>query len=419
MTRRFGCLLFMVVLNACTGTVERPVAGKTVRDSADVSIVEHSAAYMAVLPEWTIDSTPQQELRGDATDTQFAKILDAVQRADGGFYVADQQQRNIKAFAASGVFERVVSRPGRGPGEVGYVSRLQLLQGDSLAFVDANNRRLSVLAPDGRFARQLLFPRFEDGSSVRITMPMADGRLLGSLRRPWVDAPENRDSVYRTPFAIVAYRVLPTAATDSVLPSAVVDTIAVVPDGEAYRANTTESGETRADEYPLRFGRNTIVASDGRRMFVATNETAEIVEYGVKGMVRRIRSARTPRPVTDEDRARLEAEVLDAVETSGRPADAKADVQRMVKSWRYAESHTLACRLLVGADGSLWVEDAWILENDPRQFFVYDSTGTALARVVLPPRIHVLRVSTREVLGVWKDADDVPHLRRWRISPRR
>ncbi|WP_298272801.1 hypothetical protein [Gemmatimonas sp.] len=416
MIRRSGCFLFMLALHACTGTAERSDTGKTARDSAGVSIVEHSAAYMAALPEWTLDSTPLQELRGDATDTQFARILDAVQRADGGFYVADQQQRDIKAFAASGAFERVLSRPGRGPGEVGYVSRLQMLAGDSLAFVDANNRRVSVFGPNGHFARQVLFPRFEDGSSVRINMQLMDGRLLGSLRQPWVEATENRDSVYRTPFAIVAYRVVPSTGADTGVPPADVDTIAVVPDGEAYRANSTEDGETRADEHPLRFGHNTIVASDGRRTFVATNETAEIVEYGAKGMVRRIRSARTPRPVTDEDRVRLESEVLDAVEKSGRPASAKADVQQMVKGWRYAKSHTLASRLLVGADGGLWVEDAWVLENDPRQFFVYDSTGIALARVVLPPRIHVLRVSTREILGVWRDSDDVPHLRRWSIS---
>lgn len=416
MIRRSGWLLLLMALNACAGTAERSAAGKTVRDSAGVSIVAHSADFMAALPEWTLDSTPLQELRGDATDTQFANILHAVQRADGGFYVADQQQRDIKAFAASGAFERVLSRPGRGPGEVGYVSRLQMLAGDSLAFVDASNRRLSVFAPDGRFARQVLFPRFEDGSSVRITMLLADGRLLGSLRQPWVEAPENRDSVYRTPFAIVAYRVVPSAGADTGVLLTAVDTIAVVPDGENYRANTTENGETWADEHPLRFGRNTIVASDGRRTFVATNETAEIVEYGAKGMVRRIRSARTPRPVTAEDRARLEGWVLDGVEKSGRPAEAKADVQRMVKGWRYATSHEAVGRLLVGADGSVWAEDPSILEDDPRQFVVYDSTGTALARVVLPPRIEVLRVSMREILGVWKDADDVPHLRRWRIA---
>jgi hypothetical protein len=90
----------------------------------------------------------------------------------------------------------------------------------------------------------------------------------------------------------------------------------------------------------------------------------------------------------------------------------------MVKGWRYASRHEAVGRLLVGPDGSLWAEDPWILEDDPRQFLVYDSTGTALARVVLPTRIHLLRVGTREVLGRWKDADDVPHLRHWRVSPK-
>lgn len=149
---------------------------------------------------------------------------------------------------------------------------------------------------------------------------------------------------------------------------------------------------------------------------MATNETAEIVEYGANGMVRRVRSERRARPVTDEDRTRLEADVLDGLTKSGRPADMLGDLQRMVKSWRYATTHTFAWRLLVGTDGSVWTEDPWILENDPRHYFVYDSTGTALAHVVLPPRINVLRVSTQEMLGVWKDADDVPHLMRWRIT---
>lgn len=432
MSKRYGCIAFIALLSACTGDTGQSAVSKTVRDSAGVSIVEHSAAYIAALPEWTIDSLPLQELRGDRTDTQFAKIIDAVQRADGGFYLADEQQHDIKAFSADGAFERVVSASGRGPGEVGYVSRLQLLTGDSLAFADADNRRLSVFAPDGRFARQVLFPRFEDGSSVAISLQLADGRLFGTQRRPFVEAPENRDSLYRTPFAIVAFRVTPATLTNiasptnapastvdtSTVDTIAVDTIAVVPDLESYRANTTEGGETRADEYPLRFGRNTSFASDGRHTFVATNETAEIVEYGDKGVMRRIRSVRTPRPVTYEDRARLEGEVLDDLEKRGLPSDRLADFQRIMKSWRYATMHTFARRLLVGTDGSVWTEDPWILENDPRQYLVYDSTGIALAHVVLPPRIKLLRVSTREVLGVWKDADDVPHLMRWRIAPK-
>jgi hypothetical protein len=413
-----SALLLFTLLHACGGTTERSPVGASTRDSAGVSIVDHSAAHMASLPEWTLDTVPLQELRGDQTDTHFARVLDAEQRSDGGFYVADQQHRDIRAYAANGAFERVVGRAGRGPGEVGYVSRLQLLAGDSLSFVDANNRRVSVFGPDGQFARQVTFPRFEDGSSVRITMQLTDGRLLGSLRLPFKEAAENPDSVYRTPFALVAYRVRPSNPADTAAPLVDVDTIAVVPDGENYRANTTMDGETWADEYPLRFGRGTAMASDGRRVFAATNETAEIVEYGPQGMVRRIRSTRTPRAVTAEDRNRLQADVLNAVEKSGRPAAAKVDAKRMIEGWRYAAVHAFIDRLLVGTDGSIWAEDPWVLEDDPRQYIVYDSSGVALARVTTPARVRVLRVSTSEALGVWKDEDDVPHIQRWRIVGR-
>jgi len=158
-------------------------------------------------------------------------------------------------------------------------------------------------------------------------------------------------------------------------------------------------------------GQSCETGSSPRRIVHGT-QAVELVDSTATGIVRRIRSARTSRPVTAEDRPRLEQWVLDGVETSGRPAEAKADVRRIVKGWRYATSHEAVGRLLVGADGSVWAEDPSILDDDPRQFLVYDSTGTALARVVLPPRIQALRVSTREILGMWRDADDVPHLRR-------
>jgi hypothetical protein len=38
MIRRSACLLFMMALQACTGTADRSAAGKTARDSAGVSI---------------------------------------------------------------------------------------------------------------------------------------------------------------------------------------------------------------------------------------------------------------------------------------------------------------------------------------------------------------------------------------------
>jgi hypothetical protein len=58
-------------------------------------------------------------------------------------------------------------------------------------------------------------------------------------------------------------------------------------------------------------------------------------------------------------------------------------------------------------------------DDDARRHLVHDSTstGTALARVVLPPRVSLLRASARELFGVWRDDDDVPHVTRWRLRP--
>jgi len=388
-----------------------------VRDSVGVAIVEHDAAFMDALPRWTIDTVSLQMVRGDTAQTQFTQIADAVRRSDGGFFVADRRASDIRAFDAAGRFEQVVSRAGRGPGEIGLITRLQLLPDDSLAFVDNGNRRFTVLTRDARYVRQVLFPRLADGGRVGITGQLADGRLLGSIRSPWVEAPENRDSVYRTPFAIVAFRVTPGGVTDSALPTARADTILVVPDGEAYRSSTTENGETRADEDPLRLGRNTVWTTDGRRIYAATNVANEIMEFGLTGLRRVVRIARADEPVTEADRTRLQAEVLDAVAVSGRSPAQVAELTRMVQTWRFAETYAFADRLLAGDDGTLWVERPIVLEDDARRYVVFDSTGTAIAHAALPPRTKVLRVGRGEVLGVWRDGDDVPHIARWRVVP--
>lgn len=417
MSKRNCGLAVAVLLTACGSSGEKSVAGKIVRDSAGVSIVEHSAEYIAALPEFTIDTaTPLRHVRGDEPDAQFTTIGDAEQRSDGGFYVAETASGDIKAFAADGKFERLMARRGKGPGEVGFVLRLQVLADDSLAYFDVNHRRVSVIAPNGTFARQLLFPRFDDGSNVRISTQMADGRLLGTHRRPFVPATANPDSTYRNPYGLVLYRVIP--GTESAPPSAQVDTIAVVLDGEAYRANTTLGGETYPDEYPLRLGPTTVFATNGRHTFVATNESAEIVEYNNKTMVRRIRSGSAPEPITEANRTTVTDDAIRAMEKIPAAAPQLPEIRAMMKTWRFAKFWPYAQRVYTGADGTVWAQKPVLLENDARQYFVFDSTGSALAHVTLPPRFNVLRVNMREILGVQKDADDVPHLMLWKVVPK-
>lgn len=387
--------------------------GISVRDSAGIQIVEHTAEYMAALPTWTIDSVPIAQVVGDAPGSELSMVRDAVRRRDGTFLVADQRQRDIRLFNAAGTESRVIARAGRGPGEVGYVRRMQLLANDTLLYDDSNNRRLNVFALDGRFVRQHAYPQFANGAQFGFIAYRSDGRAFGTLRPAFMPPATPSDVVRRDPLVIATFG--PTA--DS--PGAThVDTIAVVPDLEVYDQSTTENGETRPDLYPLRFGKSTVIGTDGVRLFVSTNERNEIVEYGNAGVVRRIRSGIPAAPFTDEDRERFTRDLTTQVERSGRPPSAVADFKHMLETWRYAKSFAYYDRLFVGADGTVWAEVPWVVESDARRYVVYGGDGHALAQVEFSPRVVPLRMSRTEILGTFTDDADVPHVMVWRVRER-
>ena len=62
MSQKLSAFALFVAI-AC-GTSDRTAAAKhTVRDSAGVSILKHSAEFIAALPEWTIESVPLTQVR--------------------------------------------------------------------------------------------------------------------------------------------------------------------------------------------------------------------------------------------------------------------------------------------------------------------------------------------------------------------
>lgn len=410
-------MLFMATLAACGEPDSRPSATRdsAIRDSAGVAIVDHTAEQIAALPTWELDTAPRLRIAGDSA-SPFGNIRDAIQRRDGDVIVADAMLGDVRQFRSDGALVRIIARAGRGPGEVGIVRRLQLLPNDSLAFVDGNNRRTSVFDSSGRFVRQLLNPRLDDATSVGVYGLRGDGRLLTTVRAAFVEAPPNRDSVYRTPFALAVMRL----SRDSASSSPTVDTVAVVPDAEAYRDNTTENGETRADEYPLRFGRHTAFAADAERIAVATNVRDGIVEiYSARGLTHRIQTALVTEPFTDAHKQRFLQEIFTQMDGRPRPPSARADLRRVVDSWRYTTTLAPISRLLLGTDGSLFVERPSIASDEARQYVALDSTGTAVARITMPARTVPLRVSLRDLLGVQTDANDVPQIMRWTWKARR
>lgn len=388
----------LLVCTACAAPADPPQT-VTVTDSAGIERVQHPAALVAALPAWRLDTVAQAQVVGDGTNAQFSSIRDAVRRANGGFLVADAAHRDIREFTRAGTLARVLARRGQGPGEVASVQRLQRLAADSLAVIDGNNRRLSVFAPDGRFVRQREYPRLADGATVDFLALLNDGRVLGTVRQPFV--PSLQDSVYRQPYALVTF-------TDRGADAVRIDTIRIVPDVQAYRTTITEGGETRPDENPIRFGPFTVMASNGRRTVVATNEAADLLVYDGVRVVRRIAVDLPVEPFTAADRQRFEADLTTRVQRGGRPPAAMVEFREMLRGWRYARTLSFANRVLVGEDDSIWVERPWVTPDDPHRYLVFDSTGRAMAQLTLPSKVHLLRASLETMLVSWPDDDDVP-----------
>ena len=387
------------------------------RDSAGVEIVEHSAEFIAALPRWTIASEPTVRIDGDTPDNTFTDVLRTVRLSDGRFVVADARQRDLRMFSPSGAFLGVLAKSGRGPGEVGYVGNLQRLPGDSVAFVDPNQRRIAILDRDGRPGAQYTYPLFADRSYVNVSLRMDDGRVLAAHRRQTAEPTDAGRPVYRDSFAVVLLEG--TTRSDADSKTARIDTVAVVPDNEVYVGMSIEGGKEYAEVLPLRLGRSTAFSSNGRRVFIGTNETHEIVEYGPKGPIRRIRNGTPARAISDSARAHFRAGFAELAKRSGMPAEYAAEYVANLNRWRIADTFEFYAALRMGTDGTLWAEDTWILPDDARRYVVYDSLGRAIARAELPARVKPLQWSRTELLGTWKDDNDVPHVMvwTWRTTP--
>jgi len=408
--RAFVAAVFVTGAIACAKPVD---AGReeavTVRDSADITIVEHTAAQVAALPVWTIDTAPLLRLRTPDEDG-FTALGDILALPDGRILLADRVQRDVREFTADGSFARVFARNGSGPGEITFVTRLQRLPGDTLAILDGNARLLSYFDATGTYLDRRSFPRFDDGAQLRVTARLHDGRWLGTTRPRYVpptqfDGPARRDT-----FAIVGLTV-PVSGDGPTR----VDTIALVPDSEVFDFLTTQGGETYPDQDAVRLGARTNVATDGARLVLGTNEHFELREYKGDQLRRLIRLAVAPEPTPSDAGARVIA--WSERMTAGRPAEARAELDAMRKKWRFSTTLPFHERLQLGDDGTLWASATVVLPTDPRRYLVFDDTGRAIARVDLPPAVEPFRVSRERIVGTWTDADDVPHVMIWRVQP--
>ena len=406
--QRWVFLPVLGLLVGCGGGEGTEADGLVVRNSAGVEIVEHLAAYIAALPVWTVEGEPVLDLGGgDDPAEEFTSIRGALRFVDGRVLVAEGGSNELRLFGPDGAYVGTWARQGQGPGEFSGISEPRLLADDTVVVVDLRARRTSVFSTDGQFQRQILHPRGPGSESYsNLLGHWHDGGLLAEMR-PMLTSPASATGpVSRDSFALGWMEG----------ESSSFDTLVVVPAFEWFPVEFSEGGQALLGHGSVTFGRDTRLGHEGRRLFIGTNETNEIRLYEDRTLRRIIRDGTSAEPVMEEHRAQFFRDRKASFQRSNVSEQIRAEWRaNLERTTRFAEVFPHHDRLMIGTDGALWVEMWRSYEDEGRRFVVYDTQGRAIARANFPGRVRPLQVGPYYLVGMWRDPDDVPFVRVWRV----
>lgn len=389
--RTAGAVLAVVLATGCAGDKGRATA--EVRDSAAVHIaLTHNAEQLPPL-RWRVDTAGVEIGSSEAEASRpLFQITGATRLSDGRIVVGSAGNHELRFYSAQGALLATAGRMGRGPGEFQALMWLARIRGDSVVAWDAAASRLSVFDPSGGFVRAVtpdglgLFPRalgaLEDG---RVLVAAGAGASIPQLGK------SRRDTL--------SYVLL---RADGGL-----DTLGRFPGEETIAIQDATGMLIR----PLPFGRATVAATHGSRVFISTADRYEIGEYDVRGGLRGL--IRTDKPslaVTPSD-IRDYREKLVTLGGAG-DSDASRKQRLLLDQAPYPAQMPAITGLKTDTEGNLWVRES----QQPGDtlgtpWTVFDPRGQAVGTVRLPDALEVYAIGPDWLLGVQLDENHVEHVK--------
>jgi hypothetical protein len=353
------------------------------RDSAGVTIVESAA------PAW--DSTEGLHLASEPDLTigvaegddayLFFQIAGALRLPDGRVVVADGGTKEIRFYDSQGMHLSSVGGRGGGPGEFQDIGLLAQYRGDSLFVYDRSQQRATVLDKEGRLGRVSRLAGNEGGAFPSPRAALDDGRIIArstellTTAEPW--------RLWRDTIRVTLYR------SDGSEPEALMR----LPGMDRY---TVESnGGLSINNHPL--GRFPELASDGRLIYFLDGGELGVDVYSVDAaLIRRIRGAYDPKPVTDSLIGAMKTEWMGDDPTP----DERSSVERIWSRMELPEALPAAFGLLIDPSGRVWLGE---YARQAQSWQVFDADGRWLGAVQIPRGVRIVQVGGDFVLGVSLD----------------
>lgn len=377
---------------ACAGCERSsPNAEPVVRDSSGIVIVENAHPAWQDGRGWRLSEVPVLSI-GKAEgrpEEELSRVTDALRLPDGRIVIANDGSKELRYFSADGRFLGAAGRDGEGPGEFRAIARLWLAGGDTVVAYDPLLHRLTSFKGAGTLAGSVPVAPLPGGGPLppEVVGRFADGSLVARALLPLpLDAPAG---MKRDP--VDYFRIPAGDAAPAPMGSFPGDESFVIHEGSGVSANQ-----------PM-FGRRTQVAVGGERFYIAPGDAYRIDEHGANG--RLVRSIRVRQPavrVTTADVERFRHDYLEAVAPEERPR-----LERIFARVPVPSTFPAHGRILVDAEGNLWVA-AYRRPGEERQTWnVFDPRGRWLGPVVVPGRFRITTAGAGMVMGVARDEQDV------------
>jgi hypothetical protein len=386
-----------LLLAGCGDPVADAANAPIVRDSAGVRIVESSAGAWREGQALRLASEPALVIGDAGSDDaeQLYQVQSVHRLSDGRIAVANGGSAELRIYGADGALLRRAGGKGGGPGEFGRLAWHDVGAGDSIVAYDAGQRRFAVFDDPGTFVR--VFAPAAVGDRPLIPRPVAlldDGAVLATRSAMLAGAPPTSVNLLRDTVAFVR---IGRDGSARELP-------ARVPGDERMLRITEGVIEILTPPFAPRL----VVAARGDRLYAARGGGYELAQYDTTG--RLLRLARLPgemRRVTAEDvEARIE-QTTSAVTDAGARQRAAAGLRELP----VPERMPAIARLLVDDEDRLWAMDFLAPRDTVATWRVLDADGGYLGTVSVPRTLTVHEIASGQVLGVFRDENDVEQVR--------
>lgn len=357
------------------------------------SVIAQAPLRLSASPMVTIGTSDGPEA------TQLSRVFGAIRLPDGTVAIGNTTTSEIRFFDAAGKHVRTVGRAGSGPGEFGSYS--------SLIFYPAANEELYV--PDGGNARVNVFGH--DGSyrrAFRLETPGTDGMAgIAAIAGPDIVGLTLRSA---------ALRGAPGTRIDATYTYATFNGTGrlVRPLFDVATRSRLVHAYQGITHYPfLPFAPEAFVAAQGERIFLLRNLSPEIEVWNRAG--KRVATYRWPAE-------RIKVRTIWPRYKAAELAAATRERDKVLYGHFYEmdlplpEYVPVASRLLVAANGSLWIERFRFPWTTERTWDVLDQQGRYVGAVETPDRLDVFQVGSDFLLGRWRDSDDVEQIHVYAIQ---